>query len=137
MILQRSQRCNMEWNEFHKSWNPPCGNVPFEVFANPYTVDEKFTRDLGFYTFPWYLKPLWIWYGLRTLITTGKWPERILYFSKERQKDKELYLEIQAELSNDPDRHLRQAKYSASVDCDFDELFQQAGEEDSAPESQV
>lgn len=86
------------WNEFHQSWDPPGGNVPLAVVDKPEFKDLN-GRPLGpsrspFYKFPWYMRFMKIWYGLRCLWQTKSWPVSVLYFPDELQRDKEIFLEV-------------------------------------------
>lgn len=91
----------MEWNDFHKNWNPPGGEVPWVCLE--YEDDAKFVKGRSLYSFPWYLRFMDLWYGFRCWLKTDKWPDRILYFPDKFKRDKELYL---AEIAKDPRLHI-------------------------------
>lgn len=88
------------WNEFHKSWNPPHGEVLLNDLDAPTGIDAKFVSC-------W--KPRWyqtLWYGLRHWLRTKTWPARIWYIP-EGIGNKKRFLEIYAEVSKNPERYLR------------------------------
>jgi hypothetical protein len=93
-------------------WNPPHGDVPLDQLGAPDLMEEKHAtgryRDPQYrsspstYRFPWYLRFLNLWYGVKCWARTGEWPIRILYFSKEHKLDGELFPQIHAEIEKNP-----------------------------------
>ena len=88
------------WNEFHKSWNPPNGDELWSRVGYPLKDlnGKELKGSTTLYKFPWYLRPLGLWYRFKCWRKTGKWPERVLYFSEEQQRDKEIFLEVHKNL---------------------------------------
>jgi len=116
----------MEWNDFHKSWNPPCGDVPLAQLDPPGLIDKKFSPT-SVYQFPWYLRFQCLWYGFKCWWKTGQWPIRVLYFSKEHGLDKELFPKVLAEVCKNPNAYINNSVWSRpkdlNMDADMDALF--------------
>ena len=85
-----------------KGWNPPHGDMPLNLLGAPDLMDKKYAEGPSTYKFPWYMRFLNLWYGLKCLCTTGRWPVRVLYFSKEYKLDGELFPKIHAEIEKNP-----------------------------------
>lgn len=52
------------------------------------------TRRPLIYKIPWYLSPLYFWYGLKHWFRHKEWPSRILYFPKHLKRDFKIYLDV-------------------------------------------
>src|SRR6266852_6211874 len=117
------------------NWNPPdvsldCLNPAGfrDLNGNPL----KGSRLPVIYKFPWYLSFLYLWHGIKHWCKTWRWPDKILYFSDEEQRDKEIFLEV----VQHPQNYLRYdgwVKYGIQPkawtveeeDVDLDERFEE------------
>lgn len=116
----------MDRHQFHSDWNPPHGDIPFAAFDPPNLVDAKFANCKPFYRFPWYLRFMELWYGLKCWCSTGEWPIRVLYFDGHARTDRELYPKVLAEITRKPEEYFAPApsEWNEVEDIEFEELFE-------------